>query len=86
MTETATQSQTSAGKTLRGIVVSDAMDKTVVVKVQRFVKHPKYHKYYKVSKKVKAHDEANQYKVGDTVEIIGCRPLSKDKAFKVVSA
>ncbi len=73
------------GKTLKGIVVSDKMDKTIVVSVQRFVKHPLYGKFYKVSKKYKAHDENNSYKIGDKVEIIETRPISKDKRFKVVS-
>ncbi|MBI2046416.1 MAG: 30S ribosomal protein S17 [Parcubacteria group bacterium] len=74
----------SAGKRLRGVVVSDKMDKTVVVLVNRFVKHPKYQKYIKQSKKYKAHDEENKHKVGDTVEIEETRPLSKDKHFKVL--
>ncbi|PIR68267.1 30S ribosomal protein S17 [Candidatus Nomurabacteria bacterium CG10_big_fil_rev_8_21_14_0_10_35_16] len=72
-------------KTLQGIVVSDKMDKTVVVSVARFVKHPFYGKFYKVNKKYKAHDENNQYKTGDAVEIVSIRPLSKDKKFKVVT-
>jgi len=71
-------------KTLRGTVVSDKMDKTVVVSVDRFVKHDKYHKYYTISKKVHAHDEENRYKVGDKVEITETRPLSKLKSFTVV--
>ena len=70
--------------TLKGVVVSDKMDKTVVVSVSRFIKHPKYGKFYKVSKKYKAHDEENKYKTGDSVEIIETRPISKDKKFKVV--
>ena len=68
---------------LRGVVVSDKMDKTVVVSVSRFVKHPKYGKYYNISKKYKAHDEVNKYKTGDKVEIIETKPISKDKRFKV---
>ncbi len=72
-------------KVLRGTVVSDVMNKTVVVKVERFVKHPKYHKFQKMSKKYKAHDELNQYKIGDVIDIISCRPLSKDKHFTVVT-
>ena len=72
------------GKTLNGIVVSDKMNKTVVVSVSRFVKHPKYGKFYKTSKKYKAHDEENKYKIGDKVEIVETRPISKDKKFKVV--
>ena len=84
MTEKTQQSETVNRKTLQGVVVSDAMDKTVVVKVGRFVKHAKYHKFYKISKKHKAHDENNEYKVGDSVEIASCRPLSKDKSFAVI--
>jgi len=72
-------------KRLSGTVVSDAMDKTVVVLVDRFVKHPKYGKYYTTSKKYKAHDEANAYHIGDTVTIEPCRPISKDKSFRVVT-
>lgn len=72
------------GNTLQGVVVSDKMDKTVVVSVSRFLKHPLYGKFYKVSKKYKAHDEDNSHKVGDTVEITETRPISKDKRFKVV--
>ena len=74
----------SKGKTLTGVVVSDKMDKTIVVSVSRFIKHPLYGKFYKVSKKYKAHDAENKYKVGDTVEIIPCKPMSKDKRYKVV--
>ncbi len=77
--------KTINGKTLRGTVVSDKMDKTVVVSVQRFVKHPKYQKFQKSSKRYKAHDESNTYKVGDEVTIREIRPLSKDKHFEVVA-
>ncbi len=69
---------------LSGVVVSDKMNKTVVVSVSRFVKHPKYGKYYKINKKYKAHDEENKCKVGDKVEIAETRPISKDKKFKVI--
>jgi small subunit ribosomal protein S17 len=72
------------GNILKGVVVSDKMDKTVVVSISRFVKHPLYGKFYKISKKYKAHDEGNICKVGDKVEIIETRPISKDKKFKVV--
>lgn len=72
-------------KTLRGTVVSDKMDKTIVVLVERFIKHPKYGKYFKKSKKYKAHDGANTYKIGDAVTIRECRPMSKDKHFEVIS-
>ncbi|MCX6757830.1 MAG: 30S ribosomal protein S17 [Candidatus Nomurabacteria bacterium] len=72
------------GKILKGVVVSDKMDKTIVVAVSRFIKHPKYGKFYSVTKKYKAHDEENKYKTGDKVEIMETRPISKDKKFKVV--
>ena len=72
-------------KTLKGVVVSDKMDKTAVVSVTRFVMHPKYKKYIKRSKKYKAHDPENTAKVGDKVMIEETRPLSKDKHFKIVS-
>lgn len=72
-------------KKLKGAIVSDAMDKTVVVVVNRFKKHPKYQKYVKVSKRYKAHDEKNEHKKGETVIIEECQPISKDKRFKVVS-
>ena len=72
------------GNILKGVVVSDKMDKTIVVSVSRFVKHPLYGKFYKISKKYKAHDEENKYKTGDSVEIVETRPISKDKRFKVV--
>ncbi|MCA9352937.1 30S ribosomal protein S17 [Patescibacteria group bacterium] len=71
-------------KTLQGTVVSDAMDKTVVVEVGRFVQHPKYKKFYTISKKYHAHDEKNQYKIGDVVEIVETKPISKKKSFTVV--
>ncbi len=65
-------------------MVSDKVDKTVVVFVTRFKKHPKYKKYIKRSKKYKVHDEKNEYKKGDKVIIQECRPISKDKHFKVI--
>jgi small subunit ribosomal protein S17 len=71
-------------KKIDGVVVSNKMDKTVVVNAQRFVKHKKYGKYYKIDKKFKAHDENNEYKVGDKVTIEETRPISKDKNFKVL--
>jgi len=73
------------GRILKGVVVSDKMQKTVVVSVSRLIKHPLYGKFYKVSKKYKAHDENNEHKIGDTVEIIETRPISKDKKFKVIN-
>ena len=74
-----------SNKILKGIVVSDKMDKTIVVDVTRFVEHSKYGKRIKKSKKYKAHDEKNEKKIGDVVEIIETRPISKDKKFKVLA-
>ena len=72
------------GNILKGVVVGDKMDKTIVVSVSHFIKHPKYGKFYSKSKKYKVHDENNKYKIGDKVEIIETRPISKDKKFKVL--
>ena len=71
-------------KKIDGVVVSDKMDKTVVVNANRFVKHKKYGKFYKIDKKYKAHDENNEYKVGDKVTIEETRPISKSKSIKVL--
>ena len=71
-------------KRVTGVVVSDKMDKTVVVKVERFVKHPRFKKYIKRSKKYYAHDERNECRTGDIVEIEETRPLSKTKRWRVV--
>lgn len=76
---------TIAKRILKGTVVSDKMDKTVVVLVERFVKHPKYKKYFKKSKKYKAHDESNEYVTGDKVSIQESKPISKDKSFVVIA-
>ena len=70
-------------KTQIGVVVSDKMTKTVVVKVDRLIKHPVYNKFIKRSAKYKAHDEENSCKTGDRVIIAETRPLSKDKFWKV---
>ncbi len=69
---------------LKGVVVSNKMAKTVVIRVGRLKKHPKYKKYYHLSKKFKAEDEKNEYQVGDEVVIQETRPLSKDKRWRVV--
>ena len=66
-----------------GVVVSDKMDKTVVVRVDRLVKHALYSKYIKRSVKYKVHDEKNSCKMGDRVQIIECRPMSKDKCWNL---
>lgn len=72
-------------KTRVGKVVSDKMDKTIVVAVVDSVKHPLYKKVVKTTYKLKAHDEANEAKVGDTVEVMETRPLSKDKRWRLAS-
>jgi small subunit ribosomal protein S17 len=72
------------GKTFRGTVVSDKMDKTVVVEVDRFIKHPKYGKYITRTKRYKAHDPSNKFKVGAVVTIREVKPISKDKTFEVI--
>jgi small subunit ribosomal protein S17 len=72
------------GKVLEGIVVSDKMDKTITVKVSRRYPHPLYKKLTMASKKYKAHDQENKAKVGDKVKIIECRPLSKQKRFRLM--
>ena len=71
-------------KQLKGIVVSNKMQKTVVVKVERIKEHPKYKRRYKVHKKYKVHNENNGIEIGDTVIIEECRPLSKDKHWRVI--
>ena len=70
-------------KTQTGIVASDKMDKTVVVKVEQMVKHPVYKKYMKRNVKYKAHDAENSCAIGDKVLIVESRPLSRDKRWKV---
>lgn len=69
---------------LRGIIISNKMPKTVVVKVERIKEHPKYKKRYRVHKTYKAHDEKGEYKVGDKVIIGECRPISKEKRWRVI--
>ncbi|MBI5400583.1 MAG: 30S ribosomal protein S17 [Candidatus Yonathbacteria bacterium] len=83
--ETSNKTSNTTRKQLKGIVVSDKMMKTVTVLVNRFVKHPKYGKFMNISKKYKAHDEEGAFKTGDKVVIEECRPISKDKSFRVIS-
>ncbi|NDV11513.1 30S ribosomal protein S17 [Crenobacter caeni] len=78
-------SETKVVRTLTGKVVSDKMDKTVTVLVERKVKHPVYGKVIRLSKKFHAHDEANEYREGDIVVISESRPLSKTKTWVVTS-
>lgn len=69
---------------LEGEVVSDKMNKTRIVAVKRLKKHPRYQKYYKLTRRFKAHDEKNEYKVGDKVVIEETRPMSKDKRWRIL--
>ena len=71
-------------KTRVGVVVSDKMDKTIVVAVRDNVRHPLYNKIVKKTYKLKAHDEINDAKIGDTVRVMETRPLSKDKRWRLV--
>jgi len=70
---------------LQGVVVSDAMDKTIVVRVERRVMHPVYKKFIRRSKKYSAHDETNSCKVGQVVRIQECAPISKTKSWTVIT-
>lgn len=72
-------------KTRVGIVTSDKMDKTVVVSVENKVKHPLYKKFVKTTKKFKVHDEKNECGIGDTVEIVETRPISKEVHWRIVN-
>jgi small subunit ribosomal protein S17 len=83
-TNAAQTSTRGARKTRTGLVVSDKMQKTVVVAIERRVPHPVYGKMVTRTKRVKAHDEENSAKTGDTVRIAETRPLSKDKRWRVV--
>jgi small subunit ribosomal protein S17 len=78
-----TQTTKKSGKK-KGIVVSDKMDKTIVVAVQTLKTHSKYLKKYRSTKNYKVHDEGNKFKTGDVVEFEQCRPMSKDKSHKVI--
>jgi small subunit ribosomal protein S17 len=79
-----TESKQPMHRKIRGVVVSDKMDKTVVVRVDRVRSNTKYHKQYMVSTRYKVHDEKNQAKIGDVVDFIECRPLSKTKRWRLV--
>lgn len=72
-------------RVMQGVVVSDKMDKTITVKVERRVMHPLYKKFIRRSKKYAAHDENNQFKTGDTVSIRECPPYSKRKRWEVLT-
>lgn len=76
--------KTTIKRTFHGVVASDKMDKTVVVTVESVKIHPKYQKRYVQSKRYKVHDPKNQFKEGDKVTFVECRPLSKDKRWRVI--
>lgn len=80
-----TKQQTASNpRTLKGRVVSNKMQKTIVVSIQRQVRHEMYGKTVRKSTRLKAHDETNECRIGDTVVIQSCRPLSKDKSWKLL--
>lgn len=83
----ATKAATTAPRrqTFSGVVVSDRMKDTVVVEIKRYVKHAKYHKFQMKRTKLMAHDAGNQKKIGDKATIEACRPMSRNKAFKVIA-
>ena len=85
MTPTQTTEKTLKRQTFTGVVVSDKMKDTVVVSIERYIKHPKYHKFMTRKTKLMAHDVGNTKKIGEKATIEACRPLSKRKAFKVIS-
>ncbi len=76
--------QAKAVRTVTGVVVSDKMDKTIVVEVSRTVRHPKYEKILRKRTKMHVHDEKGEAKIGQTVKIQECRPVSKTKTWKLV--
>ena len=82
---TATATETKALRTLTGRVVSNKMNKTIAVEIERLVKHPRYGKYIRRTTKLLAHDETNQSREGDTVTIAECRPLSRSKSWRLVA-
>ncbi len=85
MTEEAKKIETKGQRTVVGRVISNKMDKTVSVAIERLIKHPVYGKYIRRTTKVLAHDENNECKSGDRVTISECRPVSKHKAWQVVN-
>ena len=78
------EAATATNRTLQGVVVSDKMDKTITVAIERKVKHPVYGKFVKRTTKVHAHDETNECKAGDTVIVEQCKPISKSKTWRLV--
>jgi small subunit ribosomal protein S17 len=85
MSEAAAAPKTSGKKEFVGVVKSDKMNKTIVVAVETTTLHPLYKKYVKRIKKLKAHDEINEAKIGDRVRVVECRPISKDKCWRLAA-
>ncbi len=86
MKTTKPTTETPRKRTLSGVVASDKMDKTIVVTVETVKVHPKYHKRYGSTARYKVHDPKNQFKEGDKVSFVECRPLSRDKRWRVLYA
>ena len=84
-TKTTTPEIQVTRQTFSGVVTSDKMKDTAVVRIERFIKHPKYQKFIKKSTKLMASDIGNTKKIGDKATIEGCRPISKNKSFKVIA-
>ena len=80
-----TTAQKTINRKFQGVVESNKNDKTIVVKVESVKKHPKYQKRFVVSRRYKVHDEKNQYRPGDKVTFVECRPLSRDKKWRVIN-
>jgi len=85
MSEQVKETPERGRRTISGRVISDKMDKTISVSVERLIKHPVYGKYIRRTTKVLAHDESNDCKTGDRVTLSECRPMSKNKAWQVVN-
>lgn len=85
MSEETEKNESTAKRTVVGRVVSNKMDKSVSVAIERLIKHPVYGKYIRRTSKVMAHDASNECNIGDRVSISECRPISKNKAWQVVS-
>lgn len=85
MTDATTAEKKLKLQTFSGVVVSDKMKDTSVVMIERYVKHPKYHKFMTIRRKIMAHDPGNTKKIGDKATVVACRPISKRKAFKIAA-
>ena len=85
MSETEAQAKAKNPRAVSGVVLSDRMEKSITVKIERRVKHPVYGKFVRKSTKIHAHDEENNCQVGDTVTVVECRPISKTKTWTLQS-